>query len=71
MKKEHIYKSLYVIAIIFILIFSITISIDYFNYDIYTNSAPFYTFVIVRCIEFLLPSIICFIVGKILNNRYN
>ena len=64
MKKEHIYKSLYVIAIIFILIFSITISIDYFNYDIYTNSAPFYTFVIVRCIEFLLPSIIFFTVGK-------
>lgn len=33
------------------------------------NSAPFYVFIIIRAIEFVAPSIICFVVGKITKKK--
>ena len=71
MKKENIYKILYAISIILIIGFAIILGIDYSKYDSINNSAPFYSFIIVRIIEFIVPSIIVFIIGKALKNKYS
>ena len=47
------------------IIFLIIIFLDYLNYNNYT-SFPFYVTIIVRSIEFLLPSFICLIISNIL-----
>lgn len=47
-------KILLIIGIIFILAFCITVAVDYVSYNIYNNSAPFYTYVLVRAIQYLI-----------------
>lgn len=71
MKKENIYKILYAVSIILIIGFAIILGIDYSKYDNINNSALFYTFIIVRILEFIVPSIIVFIIGKALKNKYS
>ena len=71
MKKENIYKFLYAVCIFLIVGFVIRLWADYFKYDNINNSAPFYTFVIERVVEFILPSIIVFIVGKVMKKKYS
>lgn len=70
MKKENINRLLYCISLILIIGFCIRIGADYFTYDSSNNSAPFYTFIIVRILEFILPSVILFIVGKLVKKKY-
>ncbi|MFL0245547.1 hypothetical protein [Candidatus Clostridium stratigraminis] len=57
-------KFLNVIAALLVLGFVIRLGADYYKYQNSGNSAPFYVFIIGRGIEFLLPSIICFIISK-------
>lgn len=71
MKKENIYKFLYAVSIFLIIGFIIRSGVDYFKYDNLNNSAPFYTFIIVRMIEFIMPSIIVFIIGKVMKKKYS
>ena len=71
MKKQNIYRFLYLVCAFFILGFCIRLGVDYFKYDTVLNSSPFYTFVIVRTVEFIVPSIIIFIVARILKSEYN
>ena len=52
------------IAVLLILLFLIIVDIDYLNWYLY--SSPFYLNVIVRGLEFLLPSIILTIIGILL-----
>lgn len=70
MNKEKIYKFLYGISIFLIIVFVIMLVIDYFYYDIRNNSAPFYAFILVRILEFLIPSILIFIIAKIVKKKY-
>ena len=67
MKK--ISKYLNILAIILVIIFLVMLAIDYFRYDSYSTSFPFYTYIILRGVEFLIPSIILFIISKILKNK--
>ncbi|HBC85188.1 MAG TPA: hypothetical protein DCZ30_07365 [Clostridiales bacterium] len=69
MKKEISYKFLYGISILLIFIFIIILGVDYFKYDTHSNSSPFYAFIIVRMIEFIIPSIIVFVMGKIMKKN--
>lgn len=71
MKKENIYKLLCIVSIILVIVFAIVLVIDYINYDNTLNSAPFYTWIIVRSIEFILPSIIIFIASIIIKKKYS
>ena len=71
MKKENVYKFLYLVSILLIIGFGIRLGIDYFKYDEVSNSAPFYTFIIERTLEFILPSIIVFIVAKFAKKKFN
>lgn len=70
MKKENIYKFLYAVSIFLIVGFVVRLGADCFKYDSINNSVPFYVFVIERVIEFLLPSIIVFVMGKIAKKKY-
>ena len=70
MNKEKIYKFLYGISIFLIIVFVIMLVIDYIYYDIRNNSAPFYAFILVRILEFLIPSILIFIIAKIVRKKY-
>lgn len=70
MKKENIYKFLYLISILLIVGAIIRLFVDYNKYDNINNSAPFYILIIERIVEFILPSIILFIVGKIMKKKY-
>lgn len=70
MKKENIYKFLYIISIMLIVGFIIRLLIDYIKYDNINNSAPFYNSIIERLFEFILPSMLLFIVAKILKKKY-
>lgn len=70
MKKENIYKFLYVVSVFLIIGCAIRLGVDYFKYDTHSNSAPFYVFIIQRVIEFIIPSIIVFIVAKIAKRNY-
>lgn len=71
MKKENIYKLLYAICIFLIVGFAIRLGADYFKYDNINNSAPFYTCIIERVVEFILPCIIVFIAGKVIKKKYS
>ncbi len=71
MEKRNIYKFLYAISVLLIIGFIIRLGIDYFKYDNSSNSAPFYVFIIERTVEFIIPSIIVFIVAKIAKKKYD
>ena len=66
MKKN--YKLFYLLSIILIVIFLVILLIDYINYDI-TTSFPFYATIIFRSIQLLIPSLISFVIGFILNKK--
>lgn len=69
MKKENIYKFLYAACIMLIVGFVIRLG-AYYNFNV-TNSAPFYVFVIRRAVEFIIPSMLAFIVGKVMKKKYS
>ncbi len=71
MKKENIYKLLYAVLVMLVIGFSIRLGVDYFKYNTHSNSAPFYAFIIERIVEFIIPSIIIFIVAKVVKKKYN
>ena len=71
MKKENFYNFLYAVSIFLIIGFAIRLGVDYFKYDTYSNSAPVYVFIIERVAEFIIPSIIIFIIAKIAKNKYS
>ena len=54
------------ISLILILGFIVVLNIDWLNYYSIANSSPFYVFILVRGLEFLLPSIILIVVSVIL-----
>ncbi len=70
MKKENIYKILYAVSILFIIIFVIMLGVDYHSYNTYLMSAPFYLLVIARAVEFVVPGMIVFIIGTVIKKKY-
>ena len=66
--KKIIGLILLFISLVLVLYYIIVLNIDYLNW--YVNSAPFYFNVIFRSIDYLLPSIIMFIIGlKLINKK--
>ena len=62
-------KILKVVSIILVLVFVGLVINDYVNVYPY-GSAPFYVYVLVRIIELIIPSTICFVSAKLLDKRY-
>lgn len=64
--KDNIRKFLLLASIILFVVFLIFIVFDFINYNKIENSAPFYTFLIARTLEFLVPSVVLVIISKII-----
>lgn len=69
MSKTLIYKLFYIASIMLAAAFCVLVAIDAYKYSTTLNSAPFYVFVYARAIVFLLPSLITFIIGRILHKK--
>ena len=70
MKKENIYKFLYVVSALLILGFAIHTIVDACRYDSVLTSFPFYAFVISNAVIYLVPGVIVFVVGCIMKRKY-
>lgn len=70
MKKENVYKLMYGISALLLIGFCIRTAADYLQYSSTFTSAPFYLWVIVRAVEFILPGIIVFIAARLIKKKY-
>lgn len=59
--KKIIGLILIFIALLLILLYLVILNVDYLHW--YMNSAPFYLNVIIRSIEFVIPSVILIVIG--------
>lgn len=71
MKKENIYKFLYAVCAVCVLGFFIRLFADYLTYDAALTSAPFYTYVLIRGVEFGFLAAVLFVVGNIFKKKYS
>ena len=58
-----------VISIVLLIAFVINVIVDYAKYTASLNSAPFYVWVLVDALFFVLPAIIVFAIGRIANKK--
>ena len=70
MKKENYYKLLYVGIILLIIGFIVRLIIDSVQYNVFENSAAFYVFIFVRILEFIVPSIVLFLIARAVKRKY-
>ena len=69
MKKINGVKICNFVSTLLLIGFVINTIFDYIRYSTALTSAPFYIFVIVNAIYFLLPAIIVFIVGALIKKK--
>ena len=69
MKKEFISKICNILSIALVIIFIIKNIIDYNQYNSMSNSAPFYLYIIVNAVSFLLPALIFFIISIVIERK--
>lgn len=68
MKKINIPRFLNICAGLLCLGFCLRLGADYYQYNEF-NSAPFYVSILVRAIEFLIPALVCALIGRMIKNR--
>ena len=73
MKKENIYKFLYIVAALLVVGFAIAFGVDAYKYSTggYLGSAPLYVYALVDAVEYLLPSLAFFIAGLICKKKFS
>ena len=64
--KKNIVKALYIVSALLAAACAVLIFVDWIRYDPIQNSAPFYVFPLVRCVEILPLSATALIVALIL-----
>ena len=69
MKKVNISKLCYIISALLLVGFVINTILDYSRYNSTLNSAPFYLWVLVNILCFIVPAIIVFIVGLVIKKK--
>lgn len=69
MKKSNIPKFLYAVSALLVLGFAIHTIVDACRYNSMLTSFPFYTFVVVHTIEYLVPSLIVFIIAQFIKKK--
>lgn len=69
MKKSKISKIFGIASIILMILFVIKVILDYITYKTTLNSAPFYLWIIVDAIYFLLPASVLMIVRIFLRKK--
>ena len=72
MKKENIYKFLYIVAALLDVGFAISFGVDAYKYNTggYLGSAPLYAYALVDAVEYLLPSLAFFIAATICKKKF-
>ena len=72
MKKENIYKFLYILAALLVVDFAIAFGVDTYKYNTggYLGSAPLYAYALVDAVEYLLPSLAFFIAAIICKKKF-
>ena len=58
-----------IISVILVVVFIFKTVIDYLQYDEMVNSAPFYLWVVVNGIHFIIPAVILFVIGIVIGKR--
>jgi len=69
MKKISLQGICNIISLILLIVFVIKTVINYFQYDVMINSAPFYVWIITNAVFILIPALLIFIVGCITSKR--
>ena len=67
--KSNICKVLYCAFALLIIAFVVFLGVDFYYYHPIHSSAPFYAYIIVRGLEFLLPAVIILIICGILGRK--
>jgi len=70
MKKETASKLLFIVSILLAVVFAVKTISDYFRYDPIVNSAPFYVWIIINSLYFLIPSAVSLTAGLIINKKH-
>ena len=72
MKKENIYKFLYIVAALLVVGFAIAFGVDAYKYNTggYLGSAPLYAYALVDAVEYLLPSLAFFVAAIICKKKF-
>ena len=72
MKKENIYKFLYIVAALLVIGFVIASGVDAYKYNTggYLGSAPLYLYILVNAIEYLLQSLAFFVAALICKKKF-
>jgi len=71
-KKENVYKFLYIVAALLVVGFAIAFGVDAYKYNTggYWGSAPLYAYALVDAVEYILPSLAFFLAGLICKKKY-
>lgn len=69
MKRKTVTKVCYAISIILLLCFIVKTIMDGIRYDSIVGSAPFEVYILVNAIYFVLPAVISFVVGWLINRK--
>lgn len=69
MKKNQPHKLLYGAAVLMILGFMIHLGVDYYKYSSTLNSAPFWIWICVDALIWLVPAILAFLAGFIAKKK--
>lgn len=64
MEKKKYNKLFYTISVILVIAFLIRLTVDYLKYDLTEHYVPFYVYILVRTVEFLLPSFISYMFAR-------
>lgn len=67
--KKDIAKALYIASILLVIGFVIRVIADWVVYDPVMNSAPFYVFVLVRCVAYLPLAAVSLIAALIIRKK--
>lgn len=69
MDRKKIARICNVISIALVIAFAVKCAVDYAAYSPVSNSAPFSLWVEVNAFLFLLPAIIVFVIGRVLQKK--
>ena len=69
MKKLKGFAVCYALSALLFLGFIVNTLIDYIRYDSTQNSAPFYTWIAVNALCFLVPALMALIIGTVLKKK--
>lgn len=70
MKKDTASKIFFIVSILLAAAFAVKTIADYFRYDPIVNSAPFYAWIIINSLYFLIPSAVSLTAGLIINKKH-